>query len=149
MGNYYSAYLMHHGIRGQKWGIRRYQNEDGTLTPAGKERYARSEAKRQEHINRGKVHLDKNRTVAGAIGRGILRSAAIGIGRTAANTALAVVGATATSMMAAPLIAAGSIAVSGLSLGLAIGNAVKTYGEAYDIASAQGAGYVRKKDRAD
>lgn len=31
-------YLAHHGIKGQKWGIRRYQNEDGTLTDAGKER---------------------------------------------------------------------------------------------------------------
>ena len=33
------TYLVHHGIKGQRWGIRRYQNEDGTLTPAGKERY--------------------------------------------------------------------------------------------------------------
>ena len=32
-------YLAHHGILGQKWGIRRFQNEDGTLTEAGKERY--------------------------------------------------------------------------------------------------------------
>ena len=32
-------YLEHHGILGMKWGIRRYQNEDGTLTPAGKKRY--------------------------------------------------------------------------------------------------------------
>lgn len=32
-------YLQHHGILGQKWGIRRYQNEDGTLTPEGRERY--------------------------------------------------------------------------------------------------------------
>lgn len=31
--------LEHHGILGQKWGIRRYQNEDGTLTPAGKRHY--------------------------------------------------------------------------------------------------------------
>lgn len=31
--------LYHHGIRGQKWGLRRYQNKDGSLTPAGRKRY--------------------------------------------------------------------------------------------------------------
>lgn len=31
--------LYHHGIKGQKWGMRRFQNEDGTLTEAGRERY--------------------------------------------------------------------------------------------------------------
>lgn len=36
----YSESLSHHGILGQKWGIRRYRNQDGTLTPAGKKRYA-------------------------------------------------------------------------------------------------------------
>ena len=30
--------LYHYGIKGQKWGVRRYQNKDGTLTPAGKKR---------------------------------------------------------------------------------------------------------------
>lgn len=32
--------LAHHGIKGQKWGVRRFQNDDGTLTSAGKKRYA-------------------------------------------------------------------------------------------------------------
>lgn len=31
--------LMHYGVKGMKWGVRRYQNEDGTLTTSGKKRY--------------------------------------------------------------------------------------------------------------
>ena len=34
--------LRHHGIKGQKWGVRRYQNDDGSLTPIGKLRYGTS-----------------------------------------------------------------------------------------------------------
>lgn len=32
--------LYHHGIRGQKWGVRKYQNIDGTYTEEGKKRYS-------------------------------------------------------------------------------------------------------------
>ena len=36
---YEANYLVHYGIKGQKWGLRRFQNEDGTLTQEGRERY--------------------------------------------------------------------------------------------------------------
>lgn len=35
----YSTELAHHGIKGMKWGIRRFQNKDGSLTKAGRKRY--------------------------------------------------------------------------------------------------------------
>lgn len=35
-------YLAHHGIKGMKWGVRRYQNKDGTLTAEGKQHYGTS-----------------------------------------------------------------------------------------------------------
>lgn len=38
----YPNYICHHGIKGMKWGVRRYQNEDGTLTAAGKKRAVKS-----------------------------------------------------------------------------------------------------------
>lgn len=38
--------LTHHGIKGQKWGVRRFQNEDGSLTAAGKKRQGNTSADR-------------------------------------------------------------------------------------------------------
>ena len=39
--NPYTGELYHHGIKGMKWGVRRYQKKDGSITEAGKKRYAR------------------------------------------------------------------------------------------------------------
>lgn len=41
----YTEYLYHSGIKGMKWGVRRFQNPDGTWTEAGKERYGKKAAK--------------------------------------------------------------------------------------------------------
>lgn len=43
---YMNGELYHHGIKNQKWGIRRFQNEDGSLTPEGRKRYAKNGATR-------------------------------------------------------------------------------------------------------
>lgn len=37
--------IYHHGILGQKWGVRRYQNSDGSLTPAGKKKLEKKDLK--------------------------------------------------------------------------------------------------------
>lgn len=42
----YPNELYHHGVKGQKWGVRKYQNPDGSLTPEGKKRYNKSYAKK-------------------------------------------------------------------------------------------------------
>ena len=61
--------LVHHGVLGQKWGIRRYQNEDGTLTEAGKVRVRKKYSKgvkklskydkKIQNLNESKNYLDE------------------------------------------------------------------------------------------
>lgn len=54
--------LRHWGIKGQKWGVRRYQNKDGSLTPAGKKRYDNwsEDAKEADRIKKKKVYEMSN-----------------------------------------------------------------------------------------
>lgn len=47
--------LQHHGIKGQKWGVRKYQYADGSLTPAGRKRYNDSTSERVSSMMSQKV----------------------------------------------------------------------------------------------
>lgn len=53
-------YLAHHGVKGQKWGIRRYQNEDGSYNQAGKDRYITSKTKLESNATRYGGQITKN-----------------------------------------------------------------------------------------
>ena len=55
--------LYHHGVPGQRWGFRRYQNPDGTLTPAGRRR-ANKLAEKYAKVT-GKKLIVKKKTVQG------------------------------------------------------------------------------------
>lgn len=79
-------YIAHHGIKGQKWGVRRYQNEDGSLTPAGQRRYARDVARYERQMSRYERGKDlyakgetitKTRAKAGLMALGTMAAASL------------------------------------------------------------------------
>ena len=59
--------LQHFGIKGMKWGVRRYQNKDGSLTPAGKKRYDESGKKKEKTVEDYKEGLKKTQSADKAL----------------------------------------------------------------------------------
>ena len=83
--------LYHYGIKGQKWGVRRYQNKDGSLTPAGKKRRSSSDEVRNmstdelrqkvRRLNNEQRYIDLTKSSSSSISKtadGIERASRIG-----------------------------------------------------------------------
>lgn len=58
----YETELCHFGIKGQKWGVRRYQNPDGTLTAKGKKRLAKNQQYRDKLADKAQKRADRHRS---------------------------------------------------------------------------------------
>ena len=69
--------LYHHGIKGQKWGIRNYQNPDGSLTPEGRLRYGYGSVMSQNTKERVKQGAKIGTKIGAAIGTA---TAGLGLG---------------------------------------------------------------------
>lgn len=73
-----STELCHHGIKGQKWGVRRFQNKDGTLTPTGRNRLkAKSNDSETGEDDKAFIEKYKKQIIAGIVVAGV--AAGVGI----------------------------------------------------------------------
>lgn len=74
--------LEHFGIKGMKWGIRRYQNADGTLTDAGKQRYGNAENLQADRQMKKEKAIKAAKTagkVAGVVALGLISAGAMNV----------------------------------------------------------------------
>lgn len=82
--------LTHHGIKGQKWGIRRFQNKDGSLTAAGKKRRGNIPEESKHMSDKTKANLKKAAKIGGAVaGTALLAYGAYKVNQIATDRAIA------------------------------------------------------------
>lgn len=130
-------FLEHHGIKGMKWGVRRYQNPDGSLTPEGQKRY-------NQFVSDVKRHGGKAGAIASVTRSANTKSTAVGLASTAGLLAsvgipMAAVAsaptfaAAATAMLGAPIGMFGTMAVSNIANRIIENNAQKKIADIKDI----------------
>ena len=91
--------LQHHGIRGQKWGVRRFQNADGTLTPRGKVRYDGADEESGDGSKSGGSRINKGAVMKGAAIAGAVALGAVLITNPGARNVLGKYGKTAVTSL--------------------------------------------------
>ena len=150
---YYPNYISHHGIKGQHWGIRRYQNEDGTYTAEGKARRSANLTKdykstkesgmksKNKYLGRKFLATRKQSTSRGeeldkagmTYGKATLRSVGRGIGAAGIGTAIS----TAVSFAATAAISTAALPAGAVLGGISAYNALYAVGNtAYSLSSA-------------
>lgn len=76
----YSDEIYHHGIPGQKWGVRRFQNPDGSLTSEGRKRYSKGGGERTTKVQKTGSHKSGKDFVKGAAAVSVKAASRLGEG---------------------------------------------------------------------
>lgn len=115
--------LYHYGILGQKWGVRRYQNKDGSLTSEGRNRYySKADQYNKEHPERSKTQNDDisyqrfKRELERKTGLKAVGSLATSIGGNALIGSLVAAGVLSSSVLFSPVPAILTVAPMGATI---------------------------------
>lgn len=145
-----NTYLAHHGVKGQKWGVRRYQNADGSLTDEGRRHYGYGSERASIMTENTKQRGLQGAKLGAKIGAGVSGTfstvgTGISLALLGANPAVAVGAAAMSGLFSA---AGGAIegGIFGGSVGLAVGTVETRRGRAYIERYDSGLSEFEKRD---